>query len=402
MYCDPAQMEPLVPSDEDGALSDFALLLQRESAALGSVLAPEIRPAVVKLVRRMNSYYSNQIEGHQTHPADIERALSGDYSADPAKRALQLESRAHVEVQRLVEERVRNEADLNVSSPDFLCWIHREFYRRMPDEFRTVKDHSGQEHRVEPGALRDRNVIVGRHVPPAHENLPEFLNRFAAFYRPENSSGLAQVIAAAASHHRLAWIHPFVDGNGRVTRLFTHAFLIRAGLASHGLWTVSRGLSRNRAQYIEALTGADQPRSTDLDGRGNLSDEGLRRFCRFFIETALDQIRFMGELLDLRGLEKRVAAYAERCVALGHLPAEAPYLMRDALLRGEVPRGEAARITGKPERTARRILSRLLKQELLTSDTPKGPVRLAFPARVISYYFPRLYPEPVEQELGPH
>ena len=393
-------MEPLLPSDRQGTLTELALRLERECAALGALLVPELRPAIVELVRQMNSYYSNQIEGHHTHPIEIERALGGDYASEPAKRALQIESRAHVEVQRLVEDRLRREPDLDICSADFLCWIHREFYTRMPAEFLVVRESGGPEHAVEPGKLRNTNVKVGLHVPPAHETLPAFLSRFADFYRPSRFRGLDQVIAAAASHHRLAWIHPFVDGNGRVTRLFTHAYLIRIDLAAHGLWTVSRGFARSRNRYVEALIAADQPRRSDLDGRGNLSDQGLRDFCHFFIETALDQAGFMGRLLDLRGIEKRVVAYAQRQVAFGELPEEAPDLLREVLLRGEVSRGDVARLSGKPERTARRILDQLLKHRLLKSDTPKGPVRLALPVSVVAYYFPRLYPDAAEEELG--
>jgi Fic family protein len=204
------------------------------------------------------------------------------------------------------------------------------------------------------------------------------------------------VIAAAASHHRLAWIHPFLDGNGRVTRLFTHAYLIKAQIDGHGLWTVSRGFARNRDSYLTALSEADAHRQGDMDGRGNLSNRGLVRFCTFFLETALDQIDFMAGLLDLDGLQKRIAGYVDRQTSLGELTPEAGYLLREALLRGEVPRGEAARITGRPERTARRILKNLLDKKLLAANTEKGPVRLKIPASVAGYYFPRIYPEGVE------
>ena len=202
------------------------------------------------------------------------------------------------------------------------------------------------------------------------------------------------MIAAAAAHHRLAWIHPFPDGNGRVTRLFTHAYLIRIGMDGHGLWTVTRGLSRRRDDYIAALVAADQPRAGDLDGRGSLSERGLEEFCGFFLETAMDQITFMRDLLDLKGLERRITGYVERRAAVKEeLAPEASHILRELLLRGEVARGEIPRITGRPERTARRILELLLKEELVVSDSPKGRVRLGFPVKAVGYYLPRLYPE---------
>jgi len=360
------------------------------------MLHPLLRPGLVDLLRQMNSYYSNLIEGHHTHPLDIEKALRADYSTDPAKRALQLESRAHIEVQRLMEDRLQTDETFPICSSAFLCWLHYEFYSRMPKEFRIVKDRDDKPYEFEPGALRQRDVIVGQHVPPSHARISEFIRRFEDFYEPSRLRGLDKIAAAAASHHRLAWIHPFVDGNGRVTRLFTHAYAIRTGLHAHGLWTVTRGLSRNRDRYMAALITADQARASDTDGRGNLSEMGLKGFCQFFIETALDQVRFMGGLLELQGLEERITSYIERRVALKELQPESKYIVREALLRGEVPRGEMGRITGKPERTARRILEQLLSDGLILPGTAKGPVRLAFPTKAVGYYFPRLYPEGVE------
>ena len=77
--------------------------------------------------------------------------------------------------------------------------------------------------RLEPGVLRAAVVSVGRHVAPAAAELPVFLKRFADVYGPLVQPTPQGLVAAVAAHHRLAWIHPFLDGNGRVTRLFTQA-----------------------------------------------------------------------------------------------------------------------------------------------------------------------------------
>jgi Fic family protein len=392
-------MEPMLPSPGGEELTERALDLVRRSAALGASLRRELRRPLARMLRQMNSYYSNLIEGHYTHPVDIERALKEDYAAEPAKRLLQLESVAHVQVQQLIEDRLESEPGLDICDPSFLRWIHGEFYQRMPEEFRVVTGPDGDIAVVEPGALREREVEIGRHVPPRNDLLPRFLARFQEAYSPARLRGLDRIVAAAASHHRLAWIHPFLDGNGRVTRLFTHAYLIRAEVDGHRLWTVSRGLGRRREQYMVALAEADMPRRGDLDGRGNLSNEGLRRFCLFFLETALDQVSFMSELLDLTDLERRVVAYAERRAVEGTLRPEAGLLLREVVARGEIPRGEASRISGTGERVARQIVSQLTADRLLESETPKGPLRLGFPAEVVPYYFPRLYPPDVEVAL---
>jgi Fic family protein len=392
---DVAAMEPLLPETRE--LADAALALIAEANALGGRLHPITRRSVADLLRTINTYHSNLIEGHETRPRDIERALEGRLSTSPERRALQLEARAHVEVQRLVEARLEAEPGRNVASAEFLRFIHREFYERMSEEWRKVRSPDGaRERTVAPGALRDEDVDVGRHVPPPPASLTSLMERFSEAYDPARLTGLDTIVAIAASHHRLLWIHPFLDGNGRVARLFTDAYLRRAGLGGHGLWTASRGLARHRGRYFDALAAADAKRHHDHDGRGARSHAALAAFCRFFLETCLDQVRFMGGLLELDGLLARIAAYVERRAAGGMgvpLAREAGLLLRDALLRGTVARGEAARITGTSERTARRIVASLVAEKLLVSDTPKGLVRLGFPIHAVGYHFPQLFPE---------
>ena len=400
LYDQPAALEPLFPTDKTGELRGLAADLLRKSARLGGALHPVTRCSVVGLLRTMNSYYSNLIEGHNTHPLAIEKALRNDYSSDPALRALQLESKAHIEVQVLIERRLEQVPDTDIWTPDFLRWMHREFYDRLPDAFRTVQTASGGKDRVMPGELRQGEVEVGRHLPPTFSSLPRFLARFSEGYGAAMPDPLQRIVAAAAAHHRLAWIHPFLDGNGRVTRLYTHASFIRVQTDGHRLWMVSRGLARRRDEYLAALAGGDAPRRHDLDGRGHLSDEGLTRFCRFFLGTATDQVDFMTGLLDLDAMQERILHFAERWVARTRAADTIPHLLRDVFLRGEVTRGEAGRILQKPERTARRVLGTLLKAGLLLTDTPGAPVRLGLPATVVGYYFPRLYPEGVELEIS--
>src|SRR5207249_9382595 len=142
------------------------------------------------------------------------------------------------------------------------------------------------------------------------------------------------------------------DGNGRVSRLFTHACLIQAGVPAHGLWSMMRGLARRKEDYFAALTWGDAPRMGDLDGRGSLSDGGLSYFCQAFLQIALDQIKFMRVLLDLETFERRITAHLEAQVAAGTFRKEAKFVLLEVLRRGDVSRGDATRVTGLGERTA--------------------------------------------------
>ncbi|MBV5275748.1 MAG: Fic family protein [Lamprocystis purpurea] len=399
MYDDPATMEPMLPdcAGDRADLSDLALDLVAESARAVGQLHPLTEGTLRALLRTINSYYSNLIEGHRTHPIDIERAMRADYAGEPVRRALQLESRAYIEIQQAIEGRIASEPGLRVCDPAFLCWIHERFYQQLPPSLREVGDPSDQEREtLVPGRLRERPVQVGRHVPPDARSLDRFLTRFADVYAPERHRGQARFIAAAASHHRLAWIHPFLDGNGRVTRLFTDAYLGAGGTVGHGLWSASRGLARNRAEYLDRLAAADAPRRNDYDGRGNLSLAGLADFCRFFLQTCIDQARFMGGMLATDDLHKRIQGYVQLRAA-GTLPGRAikpvaaPVLVT-VFLRGSLPRGEAAALTGYGERAGRDVIAGLLEEGLLVSDSPKGAVRIGLPMAAVPYLFPGVFP----------
>lgn len=111
---------------------------------------------------------------------------------------------------------------------------------------------------VVPEELRKDYVAVGRHIPPAADELPAFLARPAEVYGSPHLSRLRKIIGLAAAHHGVLWVHPF--GNGRVTRLLSHAQLRELDVGSE-LWSVSRGLARSVAEYksvLQSSRGGDE------------------------------------------------------------------------------------------------------------------------------------------------
>jgi Fic family protein len=242
--------------------------------------------------------------------------------------------------------------------------------------------------RVIPGELRTRQVAVGLHIPPPPEDLLAFMARFEAAYKSD--SKLKQLVSVAASHHRLAWIHPFLDGNGRVARLVSHAMLKELGIGST-LWSVSRGLARSVADYKANLMAADQPRQGDLDGRGSLSRTNLVGFCEYFLGQCLDQVSFMERLLSPSLLNDRMQQQVLEEERKGGLANGAHRLMRAALENGEVLRGNVPAIVQASERTGQRITRSLIENGYLQSEGHTAALRFAIPAAARDRWFPSLY-----------
>ena len=385
-------IEPLLLGEDSrrrGPLADLTFELTKQSTGLRRSIPIAIMAPLADLVRAMNCYYSNLIEGHNTHPVAIERALRNQESEDPRKRDLQLEAKAHIAVQQWID--AGGLSNRRAVTAEGLREIHFRFCELLPEDLLWVKnDETGERVRVTPGELRLRDVRVGQHIAISAGALPRFLQRFEEVY--SRTGKTESIIATAAAHHRLLWMHPFLDGNGRVARLMSHAVLLDA-LDTGGLWSIARGLARSVEVYKRHLAACDQSRHNDLDGRGNLSEEALAGFTRFFLTTCIDQVGFMESLVQPDRLRSRILLWADEEIRLGTLPPKAGNILEAVLYRGELPRGDADSVVGTGERQARRIVSSLVDKGVLASDHPRAPLRLVFPAGVAARWMPGLFPE---------
>lgn len=384
-------MEPLALSGGSRhrvPLNDLAVDLAAASSGLRRSLPPGIVGALADLVRAMNCYYSNLIEGHHTHPVDIERAMNDDYSTDRKQRNLQLEAKAHVGVQQWIDQGGIKGTVYTLAS---VQEIHRRFSALLPDELLVVSDpDTGRTVTVVAGELRRDDVKVGRHVPISPGAVPRFMFRFEEAYSRLGKS--ETILAAAAAHHRLLWIHPFADGNGRVARLLSHASLLET-LDTGSLWSIARGLARNAAAYQQHLRDCDSQRRGDLDGRGHLSESALADFTEFFLQTCLDQVRFMEQLVQPDRLRDRILVWAEEEVRGGRLPHRSGPVLEAVLYRGELPRGDVSGLLGVSERAARRVVSALLHRGVLASRSTRAPLTITFTAALSARWMPGLFPE---------
>jgi Fic family protein len=396
----PGSFQPLVPEQRAlGPLLERAAALVAEGHRLEAA-AGTLRASLQPLLRSMNSYYTNKIEGQHTRPAEIERALLRDFDADQKEARKQRLAIAHIEAEVELEASTPKKPPL-LYEPRLLQHIHKSLFGKLPPKERTTD--AGEA--IEPGAWRRTMVTAGRHLAPSPAAIPALLGAWNQAYAALPGVELA-LVAAACSHHRLLWVHPFADGNGRAARLHTHLVLAALGV-TQGLWSPLRGLAREHQAYYARLNNADLARRNDLDGRGPLSHEELVAFAAWFLDLCLDQARFIGGLLGLVELRSRIddllrflgahpwSVNSEQSV----VKADAAEALHYVAIAGPIERARFMAMTGLPSRTARRVLASLLHFGVLTSPSSRGPVSFGVPLRSLRFLFPRLWPE-AEADAG--
>ena len=388
-------MHPLLPGD--GKLNELRPMAAEVIGCAKDLAAqgmPHLRTLLRETLRPMNSFYTNKIEGQHTTPLLIERALSKNFSSKPDEAQKQRIAVAHIETERWGESAYPQFDAQTFFAPEVPQAIHRHLHAQLLDADLVQIDDDGMEEKVQPGIWRDKGVKVGQHIPPDPATVPLFMEEWHRGYR-YSRSGENALIALMAAHHRLTWIHPFIDGNGRTARLHTHLGLSALGL-TQGLWSPMRGLVREQENYYARLINADQTRQGDLDGRGDLSEKGLIEFIEFFMHVCLDQVSFMSAMLDIPSFEARLAqmlAAESTREETKSLKIEAAAPIAYLATVSSMDRTRFKGMMGLADRTADRTLADLFKLGIVSSKTPKGPVELALPLVLFRYLFPRLWPE---------
>lgn len=384
-------MYPVLPGKIDVELEELKNQLLSQANRLGRELNPWICAELSEFILKINSYYTNSMEGNPSKLKDIENALSHQFSSDSVTRNYQMEHVAHINVQKKMYARLKSEPDLDICSSDFICWLHQEFYQQLPSDLCIAQTLSGKRVAIIPGKLRNQGARVGGHDAPATwQEIQQYLGEFQSALSPARLAPKDRILALASSHHRLLWIHPFADGNGRVARLFTSAYADRVDIDPNHLWNVSRAFARNRGEYDRYLALSDLPRRNDYDGRGPLSDEGLTQFCKFFLRSCVDQVQYMEQILKLSHFKIRLARYLRDCKEEKTISEQAAKILEYIFLLGEVGRGQVRELCGVKERRANQIVQEVLGSGIAQTPSAYGPLRLKLTVDLAAALFPDL------------
>jgi len=389
MYSQSHQFEPLLPGD---ARMEPLLAKAHDLSRLAAQLRGSAAPLELRtLLRSMNSYYTNRIEGQHTRPHEIDRALRQDFSSNAQLAAKQRLAVAHIEAEEALELRYVGEPGAQaLYALEAVQDVHIALFDQLPPT--DLLTPEGEP--IVPGQWRLRDVRVGQHVAPVFASVPLFVQRWGDVYGHVRR-GEAALVAMAAAHQRLGWVHPFIDGNGRVMRLHTHTVLSALGYLG-GLWSPLRGFARSTEKYYALLADADHARRGDLDGRGNLSEQALVAWIHYVLDTCLDQVTFMAGMLDLSTLKTRLEACLvfEATVEKSGVRQESLRALHYLFLSGEdITRGDFKSMLGMSDRGATDAVGALVKRGLLKSNSPQGKVRFGLPQHALRFLFPRLWPE---------
>lgn len=379
-------LEPLFPEEASRHrpyLLELSNELTRRSASLSAIVPSGLRGAIGQLMLKTNGYYSNLIEGHDLHPVLLERALR----APPGEicSSLELEGMALLDVQEWIDTQDLT-SPLSIST---LLEIHHRLCDGLPQKLLTQLDHQGTPTMMVPGALRRSFVKVGDHIAPSPGAIVRLLNHLDRMYRMQGRQ--SQLIAIACLHHRLAWVHPFADLNGRVLRLVTQAML-KEHLNHEVFWSLARGLARDGGTYHARMSAADTPRTGGADGRGALSEARLAEFAAFFLKRCIEEADLMTDLLQPKQLHGRVDAWAASAQSQGHLPASSGRILTVLFSEGQIDRRAVGAILDREEQDAQDVVERLLDLDVLKAEPGRASYKLNLPASLTPALMPGLLP----------
>jgi len=396
------QFSPLSPIELDGTFTNELL----EKAEYITIESPKLLGGyndvvineIKNLLRVTNSYYSNRIESEGTHPINIEKAMNKEFLEDTKESQLQHLSLAYIDTQKYLETQISVLGKFPFDL-EFQKNIHKFFYSyEGMESFLKIKKDDGFINMI-PGELRKRDVKIGSHIGIPYKNLESTLIEFNNAYSNTVKYGMKahKILNIFSAHHRFLWIHPFLDGNGRTSRLLTDALIDFIGIEGHGLWNLSRGLARNNTKYKSLLAAADEIRTNDYDGRGNLTKRGLYNLVNFMLDVSINQIEYMNSVLRIKELVERIDNYVffsrEKMYKIDPLPKHTNTLLKELLIKGTLKRGDVHKVIGSKQTLASELIKELLKRNYIQSDTPRGDIRIKFNAHFAMKIFPELIPD---------
>jgi Fic family protein len=248
--------------------------------ALGGPVPPYIFFQLKDIFHILESLGSARIEGNQTTLSEIVENVIESHSNEKLDESLQ-------EIKNIEQAIEFIESQVNKNTI-FDRALISEIHKILVEGLSVPPSGEGSRY---PGSLRQINVVItgSNHIPPDQFKVPEYFEELMDFVNTETISQNHLLITAIA-HHRMAWIHPFDNGNGRLIRMFTYAMLIKQGfqIKSGRILNPTAIFCIDRDKYYEKLALADSGEK-----------DGVLDWCLYVLEGLRQEIEKIDKLLDL-------------------------------------------------------------------------------------------------------
>jgi Fic family protein len=263
-----SRLTPFFPDHQDiKVMVEKSRLIFDSDKLFMSLVLPEQVNSQRQMARIMSVISSSQMEGECVTPVDLQQIDHGSADVMRARRLLSAYARFSIE-------------SASLYSASSILAVYANWC--AGDEGNAHNLMGGS-----PAGFRSIQVSVGRHIAPPSSSIPGMLDKMAESQKWLRSDE-HRLISLFALNHRFLWVHPFEDGNGRISRLLMDCGMQALGIS--GLWSLSHRLQMLQEKYYLSLAQADQPRRGDMDGRGNLSRSGLVSYLDFMLDSCLEEI----------------------------------------------------------------------------------------------------------------
>ncbi len=317
---------------------------------LGGPVPPYIFFQLKDIFQMMESLGSARIEGNHTTLAEFVEKIIDQIPKDTKEESV----REIFNIERAIKF-----IEDNISENGKITRAHiSELHKIIVDGLTPPNRGEGSNY---PGDLRPINVGIqgSSHVPPDKVKVPEYFDELIAFVNadtdPQN-----HLLVTALSHHRMAWIHPFDNGNGRLIRMFTYALLIKQGFKVHNgrILNPTAIFCMDRNEYYRNLGLADTGEK-----------DKVLQWCQYVLEGLREEIEKIDRLLDLKYMTDVVLIPCLAYALERQLITKREFDILSAVVRSKsmtIKSSDLDAIIGEESSVQRsRILKRLKDKEML-------------------------------------
>lgn len=247
---------------------------------LGGPVPPYIFFQLKDIFQLLESLASARVEGNNTTLSDfVDRIISDQDEKKKDEKTIEILNID--QAIRFINENVNKETKFDRA---LLSEIHKILVRGL------TPPPKGEGSRF-PGQLRPHDVIINKskHVPPEHIKVLDYFDELMDFVNCEMGTQY-HLLSIALAHHRMSWIHPFDNGNGRFVRIFTYAMLIKQGfqVKNGRILNPTAIFCIDRNKYYDMLALADTG-----------EEEKVLQWCEYVLGGLKLEIEKIDKLLDI-------------------------------------------------------------------------------------------------------